>query len=1609
MPFYDYRDEPEMLRDAAMRAKAKPANMADALTAKRLGDIYARHPYMQAGVALSLAEAGADMAMVDQVANKSAIVAAQKAQAATEGSNDPRNPANWEDSTKTKLLKKGLGAIGKGLSWLGGNTLGRSSKIKTASRWAVAVAQFGPEYIANYMSLKTDPDEAAKRASADSRWALPDDMWASTSLGALFQNGSDAGEGFFVGGKAEEKRLEAVKRFRWQVNGESYTVGRGTANMMFTPGSKPYSFLSGLIDGGIAILGDVTLAGGKVVKGAKAAKAVIPAVQTADEISAAAKLARGAAGLLTTAEQHAIDTGKFFNWVNNSKVGQRIVKKAAEETDAYRMLEAFDFRISVDDAMRLAATKTEDEVKGILGEAATRLKDETDAIPFATSTQQLPIARRIPAYRLRNQSRWLAQVPDRMLLVNGTPEESAKAVKNMGNFLKTLKVDPYSGDGKKLMDLALKGFAEDGTKVDKDILVRAFLGDPRRGTAGIVELALREAGGYTPEQITGVLDEFRAGLQELRKYAFDTAGLTDDNQLAIHLTEMMTDDELYKLLRDIHPMKTFPGMSRLDMDDVVANLQPGQLTIHGPMSLSQMLNNVVVLPDPRQLRRMTNNDFFRLTADGRELGAKQVALFLQQEVWRPYALMTVGYMVRNSMDAYMRLGLNGYLSNPFDFILMGLGKRGLGTIGKGERWSDAGEETIEAFDELDEFRRLTRQRSQRYGEDPAKQMAHLIKTRQVAVLEPSDAAYGQGLLDQGRLMAASPEQRFYAQIMHLPVDKQHELFVKWLDSGSKEARIARKTIVDYLRDGPVVANRANGRVRRAAPISAADSLTTDEIVELWFEQGNKWQVDNFTQQTDELRTVVGYQDVPVAPSEIWDEAMVRSKATTAKRPRPGDLLVEDVTIDVDNPQFRYWRVLETDVVPASGGKTVRNFKVIEVVDPGQAMKPDAGTPAMNDFINKLLADNASRNPADPMRIPERVLARVRVDDPARGLAGTLGQGFLKYGTFLPKWFFDNVVGNWEQMIDRSPAYKTAYYNAVADNANLLSSSEGATLLSRIEDFAARDLPSLYAKDPEAAMIKWIGGKDIYKRIKAGVAGAKGTGTVDQLQEYASVRARRDLEDLFFQSVNKNNFADATQLIAPFGAAWANVVGRYAREAIQDPTRLRKAQLLYRGLEDFDPDQDGRGFIWKDPTSGQMKFTFPLYGTAIKMFTGIPNIEMAAPVNRLSAGMTAIPAVGPLVQMAASEVFDSFPVPNLDTWRKFVTPYGNVGFKSMFPGSIQKTYDAIFGDPSKVETVYGNTYVDVFRHLSASGEYDLTDANDQVRLNEDAKSKARVIAFIRAAGQFIGPTAPSPDYRYQKGSGQYYYTSMMINQFRDWQAEDYDTAVEKFLNTFGDQALIYITGKTEVMEPYGGIDATEQFAMWERQNKDLVQTHKETAGYLAPGGVEADFSMPVWSRQIAAGMRRRVDPLDQLAAAQYTAAAALYRARRKEYGPVIDANEKAALAGYRAELIDKYPGFETAASFDTKGFDRMLGNLRELLEDDRTADNPVAETTRKYLKLRDQAVAELKQNYNVTLKSEKNSRAVQLKEFLYAYGEDLAVQNPDFSRLWQRELSAEVED
>lgn len=1616
MSWIDKRDQQRLFSDVASRVSSeKTVNKNDALVAQRIADIYKIHPYMETGVVLALAEANADPETIEAAAKKSAQNAYLKAAEMPQPALQPGQFFPGQDKGIGTKAKEGIWNAGK---WVLGNTLGRIDKLKTASRWVTAAAEFPKEYIANYGSFKTDPNQKEKFGEEGKDWGwsgwndgtfLPKGMFASTSIGAMFQNSDKAGEGFFVGGEAEKTRAQKVKEFRWQINGNSYTVGRGTANMVFAPGSQPYNFFSGVIDAAIAWKSDpFDKPVEALAKSAKAGK-TIAGLETADEISAARKLAAGSMGLLSTAEQHAIDNSKFFNWLDNSSSGRRVVARTAEESDPLKILRAYGGKLSPEQARRLASVSDPDQIRGIIAEQAIRLSDETKQgfVPFATQAGQLPVAglnlaQKIPGYNTLRNSMWFSTVPKNTLIVHGTDQEKVQAIFNIENYLKILKVDPYSGDGKKLIDKAFDWAGEAGTRVDADQMFRMFMGDVPRKEKGIVWTAL-EAQGVEQEVIEQVVERFRSGIDTLRKNAIDEHGMTDDAGFIKHMTQFMTDDELFDLLKSTHPSKITAGMTRAELDDVVYNLGQGELTTVGPLAISDMLNNVQVLPDPRELRRLTNNDLWKLTPDGRQLQASAVVEWVQNDLWKPYALMSIGYIMRNTMDAQLRLGLNGFFSDPIQYLMIAMRKRGVGTIG-GTNFVNEGDDIFNIPEEMNNYLSFVKKRSKYLVEDPADQMMRMVKSGEATVVNTSDAAYTSGFLDSARQAYADPFLRLMAQIEHLPQDRQLQIAADWLSKGTDDSIEARQTLIDYFKDGPLTVDVNNGLNKVSAPISNADKMTNSELVEAWFDIAARGQIDNVTLGSDELRTLAGYNAVPAGASELWDEADVMRFSVTGKKPKPGEILIEDITT-TGPPKFKNYLVLEVN--KATGGDS---YKVIEVTDVGRALDGEDFSMSARRFIDeRRVAHKEAMNLGNDPLLPTWTRTMIRTKAVIDNGISDRGNAALKAFAAIPKWFFDVPVQKFTELAERAPAFRFAYYKNVAENAGLLSADEAKRLLDDLDTYAARSLPDLHAADPEKAIEVYVGGRKFYDQILVNtdkaINNGTGVGTVEQLNTYASTRTKVDLEELFFNNVERNNLADAFRIIAPFGSAWAEVAGRYTKELIQNPARIRKTQKLYRGLEGFDPENDGRGVIYKDPITNDMMFTFPLSGRVIKAVTGQEGINLSAPVKRLSAGLAIIPSVGPAFQIAATEVFNALNIPDTDSFRKLVNPYGDASVESLLPGSFMKALSAIRDSPDQLSTMYGNTYADLFAYKSTTGEYDLNDPEDIARLHDDAKTQARPLTMLRALSQFIGPTAARPDYRIRTDEklSEYFYVNEMVKQFQIWQAEDYESAIGKFMEAFGDDALIYIGSKTTLDPRYKGVEASDAYGRWENKNSDLVRTYKDTAPYLAPIG-DGGLAMPVWSRQLNAGVRDRNDPIDRLAQAQLRVGSYLYRYFRKQ-NPNASAEEKRA---ERERLHKNYNGFPVDASFDPNEFKTFISKVTQLVGDNRTANDPVADTIREYLKNRSKAETMLKAKSGVGLSAEKNPTAISYRKKLFERGEELATLNPDFRRIWEQEFQAELE-
>ena len=157
--------------------------------ANRVGQLHSQYPSLAGGVKLSAGKANLTDEMVKQIAIKSVPISVDK---------------------KVKPKK----------SWFERNVM---DKVKTASRYTFAGLEFVPQYVQGGVAQIFDKNDDVNG------WFI------STDLGSLIANDEQAGSGFFIGGRAKELQAERARRYRGEINGEAFTLGRGLASTFIEP------------------------------------------------------------------------------------------------------------------------------------------------------------------------------------------------------------------------------------------------------------------------------------------------------------------------------------------------------------------------------------------------------------------------------------------------------------------------------------------------------------------------------------------------------------------------------------------------------------------------------------------------------------------------------------------------------------------------------------------------------------------------------------------------------------------------------------------------------------------------------------------------------------------------------------------------------------------------------------------------------------------------------------------------------------------------------------------------------------------------------------------------------------------------------------------------------------------------------------------------------------------------------------------------------------------------------------------------------------------------------------------------------------------------------
>lgn len=1071
------------------------------------------------------------------------------------------------------------------------------------------------------------------------------------------------------------------------------------------------------------------------------------------------------------------------------------------------------------------------------------------------------------------------------------------------------------------------------------------------------------------------------------------------------------------------------------------------------------------IPDMTALRRETSKIAWMFTKRGKDAQIgdpnKFVTLldFTQNRVWKSGTLMTGGYAIRNISESMVRSamapGIRTGPTHPIEWIMAMSKRRGFGTL-DGVKWT---EEALDA-----EAAKLMREYAEATGvtmREAVDQTALQYRAYQTGAWSTATAVtsankFAQGVQDQVHLLATDPIVRQIAQGRTTPE------IVDWMRT-TDEGKAAVKSLQNRWKN-----KRPSNSDKRVTYDFVNDQgnlnqTNLEKVIDLYFRE--RLRVETGGDET--LRGIIAkFGDESETDFNAFKLGEKDMRAAGGQRELLGytkefdDLVKTIVARHVDGaddftlPEFVKYRV-HSDGSGLTGAALQRHIN-----------QQNAFNGTVQHFFTNVFGKKEAflnRSPAFRQfyyKQIENLLSRVDSTE-AQKLVAKIQDAFVDE--------MSETYKTWKAVKpDADGLYRVGSetpLNKAAYDAKLAELKE-AGLEDFSDQWARRYLGGGSIKDRITKDSLW---DDIKARAAGDTQPAGAKLTAEELSMASKAYAMEETKKLFYNAAERSNFGDIMRIISPFGSAWAEVMKAWYQQVLLNPNRLKNMSVTFRGVRDMDPDGDGKAFIYPDPVTGEMMFNYPFVpGMSTAIFAAAGGLvsqtvlgrtplgmagsgalglvgggvagatlganaeqngvmsQLSAPVKSANMALNVLPSVGPVVQIAANQILPDRP--QFDDMRKYLMPFGTVEptpgglTEQITPSWAKKMIEAISADP-EADRMFGAMYMDSYAALAASGQFDMNDPAQEAEVERRAKSSARSLLMLRSLGQFVGPARPGvvvdvptkyegtitmDDVKYVIEDGNVP-ANVLSKTFRMFQEEDYDTAVERFISTFGDNTMMYMIGKTTAIDR--GLDASSEFGDWERENQDFIQQADNVYGYFAPVGSE--FDMETYLRQLRTGAReRRTDPEESYAEAESVVARMLYRKAVDLVGTAPSQEQQRALTLYKRTLQAEYPGY----LFQPYNPTESASVINDLQKATSVApeDNEIGKAAKVYFEYRDQAIAVAnarrveRGDTGVLINPLTGKTNADLRAILRHVGSVLVTQHPEFGRMYDRELFREID-
>ena len=1220
------------------------------------------------------------------------------------------------------------------------------------------------------------------------------------------------------------------------------------------------------------------------------------------------------------------------------------------------------------------------------------------------------------------------------VMVNGSAGQRMQAVDSFGNFMRN--VFPDAADEayrdsvvarvQKLMTnpmTEVENIDEAGNVVTKVLQMPQTRAGVREVEDVVYEVVgeYMRRGGASNAWVNEVIQGLKGRRGLARTFAIDAMAMADDYTLAQRLWQ----DGLLDLDQIATEMTNAYGVP----------VSPQDIRFIGPAAIQELYNHTLNLPNWRELRQMVENPFFSRIIRRKDTGDQRVLAAVldhaANKVWKPITLANPGYLMRNIIDGQARLWM-GYedtyslFNRPWRYLKVVRGKAGVEDILNNPMTREQLEVlSARTLEDLTPAERdlVNVGRAANWGSynDAIASLDRMVKSGGVKIVnKASTQEYARSVLDAARKINADPLERILARVQGIqdPLARK-EIVLNYLLRTPEGEYIQSELLAAFdrgVRAAPVGSYPANIK-----ELITLNLDTPDKRMTFWsgyIDTAIAGRVELLS-TAPEMRAIIAHNVLPALDGNGV------AKAIDVTFPPSGNFMssvretvpfaanqADEITGAIyKNPTTgEEFFITAAEVLPS--GNIRAQMIELQTETVGSVLKPvTAWTPKSDAFIgntNRTIRQLIAREDLTPV-FPETLPSF------ERAATGPIAQGWRNLVDAVFVRGFQRI----ENAMEKLPTYRQFKWEIYENHYDALSKEAIDTAVANIENGAAR-----LGMSPDDFM-GGVKGRfaNLQKRAAATPATKKGY-NLDDLENYSSSLALYRMKELFYDAPQKLNLETTygISIMYQFLAATRTILTDQVKLLAKNPMKGYRVARAFNSTTELDlPGETERGLVYTNPITGQYVFRHPLGYAGRALFNVLPGNDIGstvtpvleAPVRGLNIGISGVPNANAFGQVALAGVFDATRAlfgqnDQIDGIRQVLMPFESLQaektiIERLSPAWLNRLYNALSLSMGRTTAMMSREILDAGSALAASGNYDLNNPTDIERLESDARELAVIMTVLGAVSQAAGPASGNPDYFVQL-KGVDIPAAVLARELQILKEQDYETATSRFVELFGDDAMVYVVGKTTTSKDAKGVLLTKKYLDWVRENQVKVDIYPSGIGYYFGPADEDEFSFAARTYLIQTGKTRYRTIQDRIAASQYAVGSTKYRAVRDKLPTFLNKEQQGVLRKYRESLSQQYRGY-VAPSYDVAQFGNTIKDLEDIIASGQFDESPLTKFVGAYLDQRQKLLDVLGQ---AGFSSFRSKAATPARQALDKYGEELARLNPEFARLYDRVLSAETD-